>query len=163
MSLQNYWGLTERTVAKFRHELEEVRTLTIHHDEIYSLYSNLCWYGGLTIKLNNGSGYLISSFNDLYPDAWWPAGILFVNRFRVNKETQYYRLYYNENLANESHLDYKSCGLYEINISDLLDDYKNGRDLIFENKKENTEIIKKQIKWYLHDWSIGLGGKMESR
>ena len=163
LSIQNYIGLTESIATNFRRKREKAEIFKISYADIDSVFCSQVWYRGYTIKLKDGNGYIISPRSNHYPDEWFPIYIVFENRFKMGSETAYYYLIYYQNLDCNESSDYNLYGIYEIDISALLDDYENGKDLIFQNEKANTELIKKQIKWYLHDWSVGLGIQTESR
>jgi len=155
ISIQNYLGKRRRVIQYFRDtNLGHSGKVIFRNRDIISIsYDSTNFPYGYLIQTKDDSFKLSNSLP--YVDSWAPALVTrVIDRFKIDEGT---RAYY---LLNDRQLypDYETS-MYEVDIDKLIMEYQNGDDIILRNDLENTAIVLKRIRWYLNDWSVGIGWK----
>jgi hypothetical protein len=155
ISVQNYLGLRRRVIQSYRYTfLGHSEKVIFKNSDIISIsYDSTNFPYGYLIQTKEDSFKLSNSLP--YVDSWAPArNTRVINRFKIDEGI---RAYY---LLNDRQLypDYKTS-MFEVDIYKLMAEYQNGNDIILQNNPENNAIVLKKIKWYINDWSVGVGWK----
>ncbi len=176
--LQNHIGLTRNKLINYRNVLRQFDPLYIP----YAIIDTIEWYenwrvSGYLIKTIRNHAYMITkepplrSQGQYYRQAMMNAYKLgdefytyYVVRIRVGEKGydvgSYTIDWENWPVAGPIKYveeDWHVLGGYEIDMDKLLDDYKNKNDIFIENYPRNDTLIYKKVRWYIDDWSFGIG------
>ena len=145
MSIQMNKGNTAGVIESERLMLENRPRIVISNDDIASFVFD---YNTRRIDINakNGEKYSITPKNP-YIDLIGPdLDLMWLSRFNPKGNWDYYFVRSNS-----------SPQLYELDFSALISDYIGKNDIVLGSFPPRKRDILKMIKWYKHDWSIGLG------
>jgi len=152
ISIMNIPGLTSNVISFERKFLENRERIVLPYDDLSAINfdprSNR-----MSIKMNDSTDYRITPYSP-YVDKWGPDwDLLRLRRFNPKDSWNYYFVQRN---ANSKYF----LRLYELEFNAIWLSYADRQDIVLGSFPARKRDIFKMIKWYKHDWSIGLGMKI---
>ena len=151
-SLENYIGLTEGIIKYERWRLEERQRIVLEADSIESLKFD-SRSKRINIVMRDWSGYKITPKNP-YIDLILPDfDKMRLERFNPKDEWDYYFVQTLRGVVID-------VNLYELDFDSIWLGYAVGEDVVLGTFPPRKREIFKLIKWYKHDWTVGVGMKI---
>jgi hypothetical protein len=148
LSILNYEGMTRKAVEAERHKIENRKRIILPNDDIESLDFDFNTRR-IEIIMKNKEKIRITPQMP-YPDMLAPDIEKWrLERFNPMGNWGYYFVHTSDGLK-----------LYELDFSAVISDYAGKNDIVLGSFPPRKKDILNMIKWYKHDWSIGLGMKL---
>jgi hypothetical protein len=160
LSIRNNIGFTKKAIYWNRKIVEQRGKISLSNLDIAYVTFNAIT-NAIQIEMKDSTTYRITKN---YPqfDAILPKAE--IDKYRLKKFTfkdPSLEYYYIVTLKPDSKSPGKrrivSSELYELNYDEILADFAAKKDIVIGSYPERTAEILRQIRWYKHDWSIGVG------
>jgi hypothetical protein len=160
LSICNNIGFAKRAVDCMRKRVEQRGNIILRNLDIAYVTFNAIT-NAIQIEMKDSTTYRITKnypqLDDIIPKVE-------INKYRLNKFTPkdpslgyYYIVTLKPDSKSPGKRRIVSSELYELNYDDILADFAAKKDIVIGSYPERTAEILRQIRWYKHDWSIGVG------